>query len=205
MIFFLCFAIVFYFILYKLWSSAVKSVGRKILFVVKPVYKFLLKTFSITVVVSTILTIIFTGVAVVGMVKGSDEEKTSEESIEQVEEAEPDVDNSFLESFVNRAAKRSDKFTYFLTEKVEKYNKSIGFDEDGEYKGSTGFLIAYVILLFILMPFIFELLVIVVMIVVMLELLAVTFAIDTVILIIRLVFADNAIEKVKSWWEAAKA
>ena len=204
-------SVLVYYIIYKMWSSGVKTVGRKILDVVKPIYKFIFRVFPITIVVITVMSIVLTVLSVISVVKGNDEKNDKDENKVVIEEIDDKENVSFFDKFIDRALNRTENFTNGLLEKIESFNRLIGVDENGESSETSEFgikymlVVAYGIILLVLIPFIIILLIIVIAFVMMLELLAATFIIDTVILIIRLVFAENAVEKVKYWWEWARA
>ena len=205
----LCVTLLIYYFIYKKWSNAVKIVGRSILDVVKPLYKFLFRVFPITVVLVTVMSIVLTVALVVSAVQGSSENNDNGENVESVEEIKYD-DMSFVEKFVYRAGNRTVGFIDELGKKLDSFNKFIGIDEKEQDEETTEFGIKYILLvaygmsILILWPFILILLIIVITFVLILELLVGMFVMDIVILIIRLVLADNSMEKIKYWWQWAK-
>lgn len=196
-------SLLLYYILFKIWSSGVKAVGRGIIFVIKPVYKFLFKVFSLTIVIATVLIVLLTVGLAINMVTGTNDNGEKNEIVESVEETEQEQDRNFLERFGDRAIKRVDKFGNYLMSKTAAINKKMGLNENGEFEGSGFVLILYTFSLLILLPFILALLIIALLFVSMMELLAITLLLDMVILVIRLFKSRCIVETVKEWWEWA--
>ena len=208
-----------YCFLFKIWKSGVKAVGRGIIFITKPTYKFLVRILPLTMVIATVISILLAVGVAISMVKGNGEDSSKKEKTENeeviedlAEDTEKDVEEEndkqeeekkFYEKFGDRALKRMDKFSNFLMRKIASLNKAIGMDEDGEYTGSSGFLIAYAFFLLILLPFMFVFLVIAFMWVLFVELFVITLIIDAIILGIRLYMSHDVKGQIRDWWEWA--
>lgn len=211
------------FVAFKLWVFLVREIGSKIISVLKPIYKFLLKIIPVTSRLIVIFIAMILVIFVASLVKGSDSEEKENKVVEEVqnetmegeeennqqnesvEKAEREVkekqEKNFGEKFVDRALRRGEKFTNFLLNAIEANNERLGIGEDDEFKGSTFALLLYTFILFVLLPFILVLVVVLYLIIVMLELFAILLAIDIVILIIRLIRCDNVGETIKYWWQ----
>ena len=139
----ICVTLLIYYFIYKKWSDAVKIVGKSILKIVKPLYKFLFKVFPISVVLISIATLVLAVALMVTAIQRSVENKDNTENAESVEDVKYD-DISFVEKFFDRAENRAVNFLDGLARMGNSFNKFIGIEE-GKDNETPEFGIEYII------------------------------------------------------------